>query len=132
MDLCFILWHKLSQWVSFLRPRPDSHCSETGIVRHFSGSRYCLASANLAVTALPINDSVKVRVFLRCCPNGTLTSFLRDVSQLSARDESSTRVEVCMRIQVARAIPGPASFKTDQENEIEHLYLVQEADQCWK
>jgi len=31
-----------------------------------------------------------------------------------------------------RAIPGPASFKTDQENEIQHLYLVQEADQCWK
>ena len=46
---------------SFFLPRLDSHCIKTAIVRYFSGSRYCLASADLAVTALPTNDSVKAR-----------------------------------------------------------------------
>ena len=70
----------------------------TGLIRQYQSKGPVEIVAYMAAHALG---------FLRCCSNYQLAGILRCAPQLSSRDESSTRVEVCMRLQVARAIPSP-------------------------
>ena len=64
---------------------------QTGLIRQYRGKGPVEIVAYMTAHAV---------VFLCCCPNWTLASVLRYAPQLSSRDESSNRLEICMRIQV--------------------------------